>query len=71
MTFETSSPARETAGRRGTTPGEFAATYSATIRLVPARALGWHGRSTPRSWLDAVRRLSFGRPALSFGTGAA
>jgi len=47
----------------GITPAEFAATYSATIRLTPARALGWHGRSTPRSWLDAVRRLAFGRPA--------
>jgi PPOX class probable F420-dependent enzyme len=55
----------------GLSQEEFAATYSATIRLIPARALGWHGRSTPRSWLDAVRRLSFGRPALSFGASAA
>ncbi|HSL75379.1 MAG TPA: pyridoxamine 5'-phosphate oxidase family protein [Candidatus Limnocylindrales bacterium] len=46
----------------GITPAEFAATYSATIRLTPSRALGWHGRSTPRSWLDAVKRLAFGRP---------
>jgi len=53
------------------TQAEFAATYSATIRLIPARALGWHGRSTPRTWLDAVRRLSFGRPALVFGASAA
>jgi PPOX class probable F420-dependent enzyme len=51
----------------GLTPAEFAATYSATIRLTPARALGWHGRSTPRSWMDAVRRLAFGRPALALG----
>jgi len=51
----------------GITPAEFAATYSATIRLTPARALGWHGRSTPRSWLDAVRRLAFGPPAPTFG----
>jgi PPOX class probable F420-dependent enzyme len=47
----------------GITPAEFAATYSATIRLTPSRALGWHGRSTPRSWLDAVKRLALGRPA--------
>jgi PPOX class probable F420-dependent enzyme len=51
----------------GITPAEFAATYPATIRLTPARALGWHGRSTPRSWLDAVRRLAFGPPAPTFG----
>jgi PPOX class probable F420-dependent enzyme len=51
----------------GITPAEFAATYSATIRLTPARALGWHGRSAPRSWLDAVRRLAFGPPAPTFG----
>ena len=51
----------------GLTPAEFAVTYSATIRLTPARALGWHGRSTPRSWFDAVRRLAFGRPALALG----
>ena len=55
----------------GLTQAEFAATYSATIRLIPARALGWHGRSTPRTWLDAVRRLSLGRPALAFGVSAA
>jgi PPOX class probable F420-dependent enzyme len=55
----------------GLTPVEFAATYSATIRLTPARALGWHGRSTPRSWVDAVRRLSFGRPSFGFGAAGA
>jgi PPOX class probable F420-dependent enzyme len=55
----------------GLSQEEFAATYSATIRLIPARALGWHGRSTPRSWLDAVRRLGFARPTLSFGASAA
>lgn len=47
----------------GLTPAEFAATYSATIRLTPARALEWHGRTTPRSLLEATRRLAFGRPA--------
>ena len=62
---------RERIAALGITPDEFAATYSATIRLTPARALGWHGRSTPRSWWDAVRRLSFGRPALAFGASAA
>jgi PPOX class probable F420-dependent enzyme len=55
----------------GLTPAEFAATYSATIRLTPARALGWHGRSTPRSWLDAVRRLTSGRPLLGIGAASA
>jgi PPOX class probable F420-dependent enzyme len=55
----------------GLTPAEFAATYSATIRLIPSRALGWHGRSTPRSWWDAVRRLTFGRPALGLGASTA
>jgi PPOX class probable F420-dependent enzyme len=62
---------RERIAGLGITPAEFAATYSATIRLTPARALGWHGRSTPRSWWDAVRRLSFGRPAVAFGASAA
>ena len=55
----------------GITPAEFAATYSTTIRLTPARALGWHGRSTPRSWLDAVRRLAFGQRAAAPALGAA
>ena len=55
----------------GLTPAEFAATYSATIRLTPARALGWHGRSRPRSWFDAVRRLAFGRPTVAVAAGAA
>ena len=54
---------RERIAALGITPAEFAATYSATITLTPSRALGWHGRSTPRSWLDAVKRLAFGRPA--------
>ena len=51
----------------GSTPAEFAATYSATIRLTPARALGWHGRSRPRSLIEAARELAFGRPAIAFG----
>jgi PPOX class probable F420-dependent enzyme len=58
---------RERMAGLGLTPAEFAATYSATIRLTPARALGWHGRSTPRSWFDAVRRLAFGRPTVALG----
>jgi PPOX class probable F420-dependent enzyme len=54
----------------GLTPDEFAATYSATIRLTPAKALGWHGRSRPRSFLDAARRLLTERPALALGGAA-
>ena len=55
----------------GLTPDEFASTYSATIRLRPARALGWHGRSQPRSLLDAARRLAFGPPTPAPALGAA
>jgi PPOX class probable F420-dependent enzyme len=33
----------------GLTSGEYAATYSQVIRIVPDRPLGWHGRSVPRS----------------------
>lgn len=44
----------------GLTPDEFAETYAATIRLVPLRALGWHGRSRPASLIEAARRLAFG-----------
>lgn len=62
---------RERIADLGLSPAEFASTYSATIRLTPARALGWHGRSTPGSWWDAVRRLSFGRPTVAFGASAA
>ncbi len=51
----------------GLTLAEFAATYSATIRLRPARALGWHGRSRPRSLVEAARELAFGRPAFALG----
>ena len=62
---------RERIAELGLSQAEFAVTYPATIRLIPARALGWHGRSTPRSWWDAVRRLRFGRPAVAFGASAA
>ena len=31
----------------GLTPAEYAATYSLVIRIVPARYLGWHGRTLP------------------------
>jgi PPOX class probable F420-dependent enzyme len=51
----------------GLTPAEFAATYPATIRLTPARALAWHGRSAPRSLMEAARRLAFGRPVAAPG----
>ena len=40
------------------TPAQFGRTYSQVIRLVPARALAWHGRTTPRSILAAARRLA-------------
>ena len=33
----------------GLSAGEYAATYSQVIRILPARLLGWHGRETPRS----------------------
>ena len=42
----------------GLTPAEFARTYAQVIRLVPAKALGWHGRTTPRSVLAAARRVA-------------
>lgn len=51
----------------GLTPTEFAATYSATIRLTPERALGWHGRSIPGTVLAAARRFIEERPSISFG----
>ena len=42
----------------GLTPAQFARTYSQVIRFVPVRALGWHGRTTPRSVLSAARRVA-------------
>ena len=51
----------------GLTPTEFAATYSATIRLIPERALGWHGRSIPGSLMAAARRLIEDRPTITLG----
>jgi PPOX class probable F420-dependent enzyme len=42
----------------GLTPARFAATYSQVIRLVPVKALAWHGRTTPRSVLSAARNLA-------------
>ena len=42
----------------GLTPAQFARTYSQVIRLVPARALGWHGRGTPLSVVSAARRVA-------------
>ncbi len=40
------------------TPAQFARTYSQVIRLVPARALGWCGRTTPRSVGPAAPRVA-------------
>jgi PPOX class probable F420-dependent enzyme len=42
----------------GVTPAQFACTYSQVIRLVPVKALGWHGRTTPRSVVSAARRVA-------------
>jgi PPOX class probable F420-dependent enzyme len=58
---------RERIAALGLTPEAFARTYSATIRLRPARALGWHGRSRPQSFFEAARRLLFERPAPALG----
>lgn len=46
----------------GSTAAEFARTYSATIRLTPDRALGWHGRSPHASVVAAARRVAAERP---------
>lgn len=52
----------------GLTLAQFAQTYAKVIRLRPRRALGWHGRSTPRSVMDAaaavarIRRVSMAEP---------
>jgi hypothetical protein len=51
----------------GMTTDEFARIYSATIRIMPARALGWHGRSTPQTVIAAARRILDERPSLSLG----
>lgn len=40
------------------TPAQFARTYSQVIRLVPVKALAWHGRTTPRTVLSAARRVA-------------
>jgi PPOX class probable F420-dependent enzyme len=45
-------------GALGLTPAQFARTYSQVIRLVPVKALAWHGRTTPRSVLSAARRVA-------------
>jgi PPOX class probable F420-dependent enzyme len=57
----------------GLSADEYAETYSQVIRIVPTRALGWHGREIPRSArlagapsisIDEPRRAagSFGEP---------
>lgn len=42
----------------GLTTAQFAATYSQVIRIVPSRALGWHGRSRPTSVVMAARAVA-------------
>jgi len=42
----------------GLTHAQFAATYSTMIRLVPTRALGWHGRTRPASIVAAARQIA-------------
>jgi PPOX class probable F420-dependent enzyme len=42
----------------GLTDAQFAATYSTMVRLVPTRALGWHGRTRPASVVAAARRVA-------------
>ncbi len=42
----------------GLTPAQFARTYPLVIRLVPVKALAWHGRTTPRTVLSAARRVA-------------
>ncbi len=42
----------------GLTPAQFVGTYAQVIRLVPVRALAWHGRTTPGSVLSAARRVA-------------
>jgi PPOX class probable F420-dependent enzyme len=52
--------------RLGLTEAQFAATYATTIRLTPTKALGWHGRSQPRSVVAAARRVAAsGKASLS------
>jgi PPOX class probable F420-dependent enzyme len=38
----------------GLTPAQFARTYPQLIRLTPIKSLGWHGRSTPVSVMQAA-----------------
>ncbi len=38
----------------GLTPAQFARTYPQVIRLTPIKKLGWHGRSTPASVVQAA-----------------
>ena len=49
----------------GLTQARFAATYAQAIRIVPTRALGWHGRSTPASVTQAAAVVaSHGRASI-------
>lgn len=42
----------------GLSEAQFAATYRQVIRIVPVRALGWHGRTRPGSVVVAARRIA-------------
>ena len=40
------------------TPIQFARTYAQVIRLIPVKALAWHGRTTPGSVFAAAARMA-------------
>ena len=52
----------ERIGAMDMTVEQFAAAYAQTIRLAPRKALGWHGRSQPRSVIAAARRVARSGP---------
>jgi PPOX class probable F420-dependent enzyme len=53
----------------GLTAEEYAATYSQVLRIVPSRALGWHGRAVPRSArLAGAPSVSIDEPRRAAGT---
>jgi PPOX class probable F420-dependent enzyme len=52
----------------GLSAEEYAATYSQVLRIVPSRALGWHGRAVPRSArLAGAPRVSIEEPRRAAG----
>jgi PPOX class probable F420-dependent enzyme len=53
----------------GLTADEYAETYSQVIRIVPSRALGWHGREIPRSArLAGAPSISIDEPRRAAGS---